>query len=111
METTSTPYRRRFRAREYPALNFLVMLNRGFAALVVVSWLITLVGLSVGGLGTLAGGAEVASTGIVLVFAFVLSTISHGVVFAIFLASAESIKILIDIQSNTQHTADLLKRP
>ena len=106
-----------YRRRNYRGLLFFVLINYSFAAVVALSFIVsvTLVGSVATFVGTIGSAAEstnvdssvvapiIGSTLLTCVFAFA-SALIHGPLLVYFLACAESIKIFMDIEDNTHKT-------
>jgi hypothetical protein len=101
-----------FRPREYPGLRIIITMLYVFAGLVVAQFLLSLIFmLMTTGTGLLAvlntdaaaSGAIVGLIGMAIMF--VISLVFHGAFVILFVGSAESIKLWIDIQRNTQEAA------
>ena len=106
-----------FRPREYPALRIITFILYGLAALAVLDFVLSMVLLYVGSFqeaieSYLKTGDSGISSAMILgsVLLALFSLLFHGMFIVAFLASAESIRIVIDIQRNTQETAFYAKR-
>ena len=107
-----------FRPRQYPAMRFVSYFFYGLAVLTAVSLLLSLIGIAMmagsGLVGAAAapgefGGALAGSSAMFGVVAFVMSILYHGMFIALFVYAAESVRIVLDIQQNTQETAHYTK--
>ena len=106
------------RVRKYPAMRFVSYFFYGLAVLTALSLVLSLIGIAmmVGGgmmagaqtMGTEfseAGGAMAGTSAMFGIFMFVMSVLYHGTFIALFVYAAESVRIVLDIQQNTQETA------
>ncbi len=93
-----------FRPREYPAMQIIIVLLYVAAAILVCSFLfhVVVVCLAFASSAGSEGLGLVMSAGLLGLF---ISFIFHGILVVGFVASAESIRVVIDIQQNTQETA------
>ena len=107
-----------FRARQYPAMRFVSYFFYGLAALTALSMVLSLIGIAMVTGGGLMSGAAVSddvgaammgSSAIAGIFMFVFTVLYHGMFIALFVYAAESVRIVLDIQLNTQETAHYAK--
>ena len=107
-----------FRARQYPAMRFVSYFFYGLAVLTALSLLLSLVGIAMLTGGSMITGAAAPSEmaaammgssiiGGILMFVFTL--LYHGMFIAMFVYAAESVRVVLDIQQNTQETAHYTK--
>ncbi len=114
---TSGKYRPTFRARQYPAMRFVSIFFYCLAGLAALSLVLTLilVAMTAGGGMLAAVGSDdlgAASGGMAMFSAVIMGVVSliyHGMLIAVFVYLAESVRIVIDIQMNTQETAHYTK--
>jgi len=98
-----------FRPREYPALRVIITVLYVFAGLVVAQFLLSVVLMFLGsgrGMPSAFVSDEAAIVGLIgMAIMFAISLVFHGAFVMLFVGSAESIKLWIDIQRNTQEAA------
>jgi hypothetical protein len=107
---SSSHYRPQFQPRQYPAMRIIITVMYVFAGLVLCSFCISVLLFIV----ALAGGANAAANDQAGMAAFGVATavaglaasfVAHALLIVVFMASAESIKVWLDIQQNTQEMA------
>ena len=106
MRIDFAPRVHRFQPRKYPAMHAVSVFLRVLAAITVCSLVMSLMLAWTGGIFTAmsqddGGGAAMLMAVVVSLFLLV----THGTAIAAFTYAAESIRILLDIQQNTQQTA------
>lgn len=114
---TSGKYRPTFRARQYPAMRFVSIFFYCLAGLAALSLVLSLIFVAMtagGGMLAAVGGNDLdAAAGggamMMAVMMGIVSLIYHGMLIAMFVYAAESVRIVIDIQQNTQETAHYTK--
>ncbi len=101
--TTLQPH---FEPRRYPALRAIIVVLYVFAAVTLCGFLITLLFLFMAVVSIFSRSGEHSAVGMGIVGApIALSLAMQAVTIIVFMASAESIKVLLDIQQNTQEAA------
>ena len=99
-------FKPRFRRREYPALKVLMIVLYACAGLTFLSFLLCLGLLFTGTAAVFSADAEAGGmTGLLGLFVAVAVGIVHAAVIVGFMLPAELIKVLLDIQWNTQEAA------
>lgn len=116
--STSSSGSAAFRPREYPALRIIIIVLYCLAGLVVLQFLLLLLFLLVGAFGgayVALGSGQSSSASLAgligMLISFVILLVSHGMLVILFTGSAESIRLWIDIQRNTQETAHFTRYP
>jgi hypothetical protein len=107
-------WRTKFEPRQYPAMRIIIVVLYVFAALVgcsfALSSVLMIIGIVTGASRTLDQSAGMAAFGAFTgVFVLLSSLIVHGFFAVLFMASAESIRVWLDIQQNTQEAVFLAR--
>jgi hypothetical protein len=92
-----------FTPRDYPAMSIIITLLYVMAALIACSFILHVLFTVLAIVGVLGEGSGLGV--FALLAGLVMSFLAHGMFVLVFIASAESIRIIIDIQVNTQETA------
>jgi hypothetical protein len=105
-------YRAPFRPRAYPAMTIVMWVCYVLAGLFALSLVVSIVAIAMGasaGLSHISETNEISAVSFVMVMTMAMTTLGHGICILICVYAAEIVKVVLDIQRNTQEAAHYVR--